>query len=369
MADLASGEAAVVVSTIVVEVGVDLPNATVMAIEAADRFGLAQLHQLRGRVGRSDRPSVCFLISDTELPEAQKRLRIMERTADGFELAEVDLETRGPGEYFGTRQAGLPDLRVAKLTDHRLINPRPQLGQPHPRRRPQPPRPRTPPPRPTLRQLRRNRRRRRPLTPAPPSPPPYPLSLSVIPALPFPSYPLSLSRHTRPPFPVIPAPSGNLPRAASNTRPSLPHPSTPYSVIPAPLVPSSPRPLFRHTRACRGYLAVNSTNTPRPLHPTTPSPLLPTSTPSFRHTRPLSDIPAPLSVIPAPERESARRHQHQTCVAASNRRAGCKLTLDQHAAPCLTYATRTKIEPNQSGARAMRKPMTNLGGGGGKTLT
>ena len=122
MADLASGEAAVVVSTIVVEVGVDLPNATVMAIEAADRFGLAQLHQLRGRVGRSDRPSVCFLISDTELPEAQKRLRIMERTADGFELAEVDLETRGPGEYFGTRQAGLPDLRVAKLTDHRLIN-------------------------------------------------------------------------------------------------------------------------------------------------------------------------------------------------------------------------------------------------------
>ena len=122
MADLAAGAANVVVATIVVEVGVDLPKATVMAIEAADRFGLAQLHQLRGRVGRSDRPSSCFLISDTELPEAQKRLRIMERTADGFELAEVDLETRGPGEYFGTRQAGLPDLRVAKLTDHRLIN-------------------------------------------------------------------------------------------------------------------------------------------------------------------------------------------------------------------------------------------------------
>lgn len=122
MEDLTSGAASVVVATIVVEVGVDLPNATVMAIEAADRFGLAQLHQLRGRVGRSDRPSTCFLISDTELPEAQKRLRIMERTADGFELAEVDLETRGPGEYFGTRQAGLPDLRVAKLTDHRLID-------------------------------------------------------------------------------------------------------------------------------------------------------------------------------------------------------------------------------------------------------
>ena len=121
MADLASGAASAVVATIVVEVGVDLPRATVMAIEAADRFGLAQLHQLRGRVGRSDQESVCFLISDNEAAEAQKRLRIMERTADGFELAEVDLETRGPGEYFGTRQAGLPDLRAAKLTDHRLI--------------------------------------------------------------------------------------------------------------------------------------------------------------------------------------------------------------------------------------------------------
>ena len=121
MAELGSGEASVVVATIVVEVGVDLPDATVMVIEGADRFGLAQLHQLRGRVGRNDRESVCFLISDTEAAEAQKRLRIMERTSNGFELAEVDLETRGPGEYFGTRQAGLPDLRVAKLTDHELI--------------------------------------------------------------------------------------------------------------------------------------------------------------------------------------------------------------------------------------------------------
>ncbi len=121
MADLTTGRAHVLVSTIVVEVGVDLPNATVMAIEAADRFGLAQLHQLRGRVGRSNLPSVCYLISDTDGEEAQRRLKIMEQTADGFELAEVDLEMRGPGEYFGTRQAGLPDLRVAKLTDHNLI--------------------------------------------------------------------------------------------------------------------------------------------------------------------------------------------------------------------------------------------------------
>ena len=121
MSDLASGRAQVLVSTIVVEVGVDLPNATVMAIEGADRFGLAQLHQLRGRVGRSNLPSVCYLISDSDGDEAQRRLKIMEQTADGFELAEVDLEMRGPGEYFGTRQTGLPDLRVAKLTDHALI--------------------------------------------------------------------------------------------------------------------------------------------------------------------------------------------------------------------------------------------------------
>ena len=122
MDDLASGDAAIVVATIVVEVGVDLPRATVMAIEGAERFGLAQLHQLRGRVGRSDRASICYLISGSEGADAQTRLRHMERTSNGFELAEIDLETRGPGEYFGTRQAGLPDLRVAKLTDHDLIN-------------------------------------------------------------------------------------------------------------------------------------------------------------------------------------------------------------------------------------------------------
>ena len=122
MADLANGDADVLVSTIVVEVGVDLPNATVMAIEGAERFGLAQLHQLRGRVGRSDLPSVCYLISDTGIEQSQRRLDLMVTTTNGFELAEADLEMRGPGEYFGTRQSGLPELRVAKLTDHQTLN-------------------------------------------------------------------------------------------------------------------------------------------------------------------------------------------------------------------------------------------------------
>jgi len=122
MADLTGGEADVLVSTIVVEVGVDLPRATVIAIEGAERFGLAQLHQLRGRVGRSDLESVCFLISDTGIEQSQRRLDLMVQTANGFDLAEADLEMRGPGEYFGTRQSGLPELRVAKLTDHQTLN-------------------------------------------------------------------------------------------------------------------------------------------------------------------------------------------------------------------------------------------------------
>ena len=122
MADLTNSEADVLVSTIVVEVGVDLPRATVMVIEGAERFGLAQLHQLRGRVGRSNLPSVCYLISDTDLEQSQRRLDLMVQTGNGFELAEADLEMRGPGEYFGTRQSGLPELRVAKLTDHHTLS-------------------------------------------------------------------------------------------------------------------------------------------------------------------------------------------------------------------------------------------------------
>jgi len=111
----------ILVSTAVVEVGVDVPNATVILIEGADRFGLSQLHQFRGRVRRSEEQGYCFLLSENPSPESEERLAIMETTDDGFDLAEKDLRIRGPGEYFGTRQSGMPDLRVAQLTDVELI--------------------------------------------------------------------------------------------------------------------------------------------------------------------------------------------------------------------------------------------------------
>jgi ATP-dependent DNA helicase RecG len=111
----------ILVSTAVVEVGVDVPNATVILIEGAERFGLSQLHQFRGRVRRSSEQAYCFLLSDNPSPESEERLSIMETVDDGFQLAEHDLRLRGPGEYFGTRQSGMPDLRVAKLTDVEMI--------------------------------------------------------------------------------------------------------------------------------------------------------------------------------------------------------------------------------------------------------
>ncbi len=122
MRAFADREADILVSTAVVEVGIDVPNATVMIIEGADRFGLAQLHQFRGRVGRGDHPSVCYLLADDPTPEAEERLSIMERTRDGFELAEADLQLRGPGDLFGTAQSGAPTLRVASLLDVTLID-------------------------------------------------------------------------------------------------------------------------------------------------------------------------------------------------------------------------------------------------------
>jgi ATP-dependent DNA helicase RecG len=120
MQDFIDKKLDILVSTTVIEVGVDVHNATIMLIQSADRFGLAQLHQLRGRVGRSDHQGYCYLVlSDSKAPS--KRLQIFERNSDGFKLAELDLELRGPGAIYGTFQHGQLDLRVAKLTDVKLI--------------------------------------------------------------------------------------------------------------------------------------------------------------------------------------------------------------------------------------------------------
>jgi ATP-dependent DNA helicase RecG len=109
------GALQILVSTVVIEVGIDVPNASVMLVENAERFGLAQLHQMRGRIGRGEYDSYCILLADPKTAHAERRLKAMADTADGFEIAEEDLQLRGPGEVFGTRQHGLPEIRFGNI--------------------------------------------------------------------------------------------------------------------------------------------------------------------------------------------------------------------------------------------------------------
>ena len=121
MGNFRKGKIDILVATPVVEVGIDIPNATIIVIEASERFGLAQLHQLRGRVGRGDKQSYCLLFTESKNPQTLERLKAMERHNSGAELAELDLRLRGPGEIYGTMQHGRKFLKIASFSDFDLI--------------------------------------------------------------------------------------------------------------------------------------------------------------------------------------------------------------------------------------------------------
>ena len=142
MQSFVAGDIDILVSTTVIEVGVDVPNAALMIVENADRFGLSQLHQLRGRVGRGEHKSYCVLVSDNDNEATQARLKVMTKTNDGFKISEEDLKLRGPGDFFGSRQHGLPAMHVADLGSdmnvlqtaqqaaHELLTSDPELSAP-----------------------------------------------------------------------------------------------------------------------------------------------------------------------------------------------------------------------------------------------